>query len=189
MTSLLSNPVIRDAVVPLSVEQYRRMGESGIIDEKTELIDGVILQKMIKSPLHTLAVKRLLEALRPNLPAGFELRKEEPLGLMRSEPEPDISIVAEDSYDPRKDHPTTAALVIEVAISSEAIDRAKTSIYATAGIPEYWLVLPAKKSVERFTEPSGHAYQVHEMFGFDRRIQLASPLNLAVDFRVLESLS
>ena len=97
MASLLANPVIRHAVVPLSVEQYRRIGEAGIIDERTELIRGVILHKMNKSPLHTLTVKKLVDALRPLLSPGFELRKEEPLTLQDSEPEPDIAVVEVDS--------------------------------------------------------------------------------------------
>ena len=184
MNSLLANPIIRDAVVPLTVEQYRRMGEGGEIDERTELIRGVILRKMNKSPLHTLTVKKLVNALRPLLPSGFELRKEEPLTLAHSEPEPDIAIVDENLYDPAHCHPSTAEWVIEVALSSEAIDREKASIYAEAGVREYWLVLPEKKILERFTNPSGEAYLDHESLGFDTTIETA-PLKLVIDLRIL----
>lgn len=184
MTSLLANPIIRDAVVPLSVEQYRRMGEVGVIDERTELLRGVILKKMDKSPLHTLTVKKLVNALRPILPTGCELRKEEPLTLAHSEPEPDIAIVEENSYDPAQCHPSTAQWVIEVALSSEAIDREKATIYAEAGVPEYWLVLPEKKILERFTNPGGDAYLCHESLRFDTAIETVA-LKLVIDLRLL----
>lgn len=184
MNSLLSNPIIRDAVVPLTVKQYRRMGEIGVIDERTELIRGVILKKMNKSPLHTLTVKKLVNAVRPLLPSSNELRKEEPLTLANSEPEPDIAIVEEGSYDPENCHPSTAQWVIEVAVSSEAIDREKASIYAEAGIPEYWLVLPEKKLLERFTDPSGEAYLCHESLRFDTTVETKA-LKLVIDLRIL----
>jgi Uma2 family endonuclease len=184
MSSLLANPIIRDAVVPLTVDQYRRMGEAGVIDQRTELIRGVILRKMNKSPLHTLTVKKLVNTLRPLVPSGFELRKEEPLTLAHSEPEPDIAMVDENSYDPGQCHPATAEWVGEVALSSEAIDREKASIYAEAGIPEYWLVLPEKKILERFTNPSGEAYLCHESLRFDTTIETVR-LKLAIDLRIL----
>ena len=183
--SLLANPVIRDAVLPLTVEQYRRMGEAGIIDERTELIRGVILHKMNKSPLHTLTVKRLVDALLATPLAGFELRKEEPLTLSQSEPEPDIAIVNENSYEPGRCHPPSAQLVIEVAISSEMIDREKVSIYAEADVPEYWLVLPEKRTLERFTDPRGEAYQNHDVVNFDTAVRTVVPLEIEVDLRRL----
>ena len=90
MSTLLSDPQIRDAVVPISVEQYARMGEAGIIDEKTELIRGVILRKMNKSPLHRWTVTRIAELLGSQLPAGYFLQSEQQLGLADSQPEPDV---------------------------------------------------------------------------------------------------
>lgn len=185
MSSLLDNPAIRAGVEPISVEQYRRMGESGIIDSKTELIAGVILRKMIKSPLHTLTVKRLIDALMPQLGEEVELRKEEPLTLESSEPEPDIALVSRGSYDPTRSHPSTALLVIEVAISSESLDRAKTAIYAAAQVPEYWLVLPERRIVERFTDLQGDRYLNSEIIAFDTAIQSGASLCLAVELNCL----
>lgn len=185
MVSLLADPAIRNSVVPISAEQYRRMGEAGIIDTQTELIDGVILRKMIKSPLHTLTVKTLVDAIQPQLPESCELRKEEPLSLTNSEPEPDIAIVIKDSYDPGRCHPISALLVIEVAISSEAIDRAKAAIYAGAGVAEYWLVLAEKRIVEQFTGPAGDRYERCKSLDFQSLIASEQPLNLRVDLRTL----
>lgn len=38
-------------------------------------------------------------------------------------------------------HPTTAERVIEVAVSSPAHDRENVSLFAEAGVKEYWIVL------------------------------------------------
>lgn len=185
MSSLLDNPAIRSGVESISVEQYRRMGEAGIIGTQTELISGVILRKMIKSPLHTLTVKRLVEALTPQLGEEVELRKEEPLTLESSEPEPDIALVGRGSYDPTCSHPTTAVLVIEVAVNSESLDRAKAAIYADARIPEYWLAVPEKKWVERFTDPKGERYLSSQTLTFNTIIESRPELSIVVDLNCL----
>ncbi len=187
MLSLLSNASILASVEPITVEQYRRMGEAGIIDTGTELIAGVIFRKMIKSPLHTLTVKRLVETLLPQLEPHIELRKEEPLTLDTSEPEPDVALVLKGSYDPISCHPSTALLVIEVAISSEAMDRAKADVYAAANVPEYWLVLPNLKRIERFINPQGESYRDAETIRFDSVISSLPAAKVVVDLRCLNN--
>ena len=39
--------------IPLSVVAYERMGGLGLVDGKTELLRGVIFEKMSKSPLRS----------------------------------------------------------------------------------------------------------------------------------------
>ena len=60
--------------------------------------------------------------------------------------------------DFRVTHPTTAELVIEVAISSLEIDRVKALIYAEAGVKEYWIVCPEQKEVEVYRSPTPQGY-------------------------------
>jgi hypothetical protein len=43
--SILDNPAVRQAVLPVTVEQYHRWGESGLIRENTELLRGIIVEK------------------------------------------------------------------------------------------------------------------------------------------------
>ena len=66
-----------------------------------------------------------------------------------SEPEPDLAIVRGERADFLTAHPTTAEVIIEVCVSSEAIDRLKLQLYAEAGVRECWLVL----AEERVTFP------------------------------------
>ena len=60
-------------------------------------------------------------------------------------------------------HPDTARLVIEISISTESLDREKAPLYAEAGIPEYWIVLPARNAIEQFTQPLNGQYLSHRI--------------------------
>jgi Uma2 family endonuclease len=157
-TGILDEPEIRGAALPLTVAQYHRLSAEGIVPERTELLQGVVIEQMTKSPLHTFLVQRLTRWIESALPAGWFVRKEEPLTLADSEPEPDIAVVAGGPEDYRTAHPATAALVVEVAIATLGIDRAKADIYAKAGIPEYWIVIPDTQTVEILRQPGPSGY-------------------------------
>jgi len=67
------------------------------------------------------------------------VRVHAPLTLEGSEPEPDLAVVPVDV--PRPYHPSTATLVIEVAVSSLRQDlHTKPRLYARAGIEHYWVL-------------------------------------------------
>ena len=63
----------------------------------------------------------------------------------------------------RSKHPATARLIIEIAVSSEALDREKAAVYAQAGVEEYWIVLPDRTLIERFTQPGTSGYTRHDV--------------------------
>ena len=78
---------------------------------------------------------------------------------MESVPEPDIVWVKRRRY--RKAHPTASdvGLVIEVSDSSLADDRKLATLYAGAGIQEYWIVNCIDEVVEIHRDPHGDEYQ------------------------------
>src|SRR5437588_6339690 len=132
MTSILEIPEVRQRVSQLSVEEYHRLDEFNDNGKRTELIRGVIIEKMSKSPLHSMLASRLYKLILAVLPDGFLAWKEEPLTLSDSEPEPDISVVRGREQEFVTSHPTTAELVVEVAVVSPALDRELASLYAEA---------------------------------------------------------
>ncbi len=150
MTSLL--------VRRLSVEEYHRVGETGVLSEDVELLRGIVVTKMPKSPLHELVAQKLMEQLLAQVPSGFRVRPERPLTLRDSEPEPDLSVVHGRPDDWATAHPSTAHLVIEVAVTSTALAESKAEIYAEAGIPEYWLVRPEERVADVYREPTREGY-------------------------------
>lgn len=135
----------------------------GLLGEDVELLDGVIVKKMPKSALHEGIVRRLQRRLQAAAPAGYFVTKEGPLTCTASEPEPDLALVHGDPED-LSAHPTTARLVIEVAVSTEELDRRKAMIYAQAGVQEYWLVEPERRRATVFRDPVADSYARSAVF-------------------------
>jgi len=158
MSSILDKPAVRQAALPIAVEQYHRLGELGIIAENTELLHGVIVEKTIKSPRHTWLVQQLADWLREAVDERHHVRQEQPLTLADSEPEPDLAVVSGSPDEYRAAHPSTAQLVIEVAVVTADLDREKADLYAAAGMPEFWLVLADDETVEIYDGPSASGY-------------------------------
>ncbi len=156
--AILDLPDVRARVTRFSVEQYHQLGEYSATGKRTELIRGYVFDKMSKSPLHTSIGSRLYDLLYARLPADCWVRKEEPLTFADSEPEPDISIVRGQPADFYAKHPTSAALVIEVAVTSLAEDRALAALYAEAGVEEYWIVCPRERQVEVYRHAAQSIY-------------------------------
>lgn len=155
---MLENAGIRARVAPVTVEQYHRFPEFEDGGKRTELIRGILIEKVSKSPLHSSIARRLFMRLQGAMPPGFILLREDPLTFADSEPEPDLAIVRGEEQDFATSHPTTAELVIEIAVSSVALDREKAAIYAEAGVGEYWMVLPAERRVEVYRRPVDGGY-------------------------------
>lgn len=181
MQSLLENLGIRDAVLRLDVEQYHRLCSSGIVPERTELLEGVVVEKTGKSPLHTWTVAFLEDWFRKNLRDGLLLRVEQPLTLGTSEPEPDLAVVSGHRDDFRLCHPQHAEVVVEVAVTTAELDRAKSRIYAEAGVPLYLLVLAEPKQVVVFRDVRDGVYTVRESFTPGSQIRLPEICDIALD--------
>jgi len=138
--------------------EYDRMIEAGILtpNDRVELVDGEILAMTPQGSAHATAVVLLQEALRAAVGPDFHLRVQLPLALgAESEPEPDLALVAGSPRDYRDAHPKAAPLVVEVADATLAYDRdVKGSLYARAGIQEFWLVNLTDKVIEVYRAPS-----------------------------------
>src|SRR5438552_2158980 len=78
-----------------TVKQYQRMIEIGILteDDRVELLEGCIVDKMPHNPPHDGTINRINRRLIPILPDGWLLRVQSAITLARSEPEPDLVIV------------------------------------------------------------------------------------------------
>ncbi|MGH9838115.1 MAG: Uma2 family endonuclease [Blastocatellia bacterium] len=139
-------------------EEYYRLAEAGLFDGKrVELIGGRIIEMSAQSMPHVKAVKRSVRALEKAFGEGWFAQNQAPLNLDdwdgASLPEPDVAIIAgeEDDYD---DHPTEAALVLEVAYSTLRYDRnTKAGLYAKSGVADYWVLNLAERVLEVFRQP------------------------------------
>lgn len=180
MSAILELPEVRQRVSPLTVEEYHRLEEFNEHGRRTELIRGIVIEKMSKSPLHRTVASLLYKLLLARLPAGFAVWKEEPLSLEDSEPEPDISVTRGGEIEFSSAHPTTAELVVEVAVSSPALDRENASLYAEAGVKEYWIVLGTERRVEVYRRPENGRYQETHVFETKDIIECSSVPSLRI---------
>ena len=143
-------------------EEYEQLVEQGFFhpEERIELVDGVLYEMTPQSGYHSEGVSLVQYALHPLYMEGLYLRVQSPLALgLDSEPEPDIAVVPgrPGAYGPV--HPTTAILIVEVADSSLIHDRKrKASLYARAGIPEYWILNLVRWCLEVYREPKDGVY-------------------------------
>ena len=189
MSAILELPEVRERVQHTSVKLYHQLTELGALPKQTELIRGVIVRKMSKSPLHGSISKRLYDSFLPILPPGLTIRRDDPLTLADSEPEPDIAVVPGTDRDFTDRHPTTAQLVIEVAVSSVALDREMAALYAEAGVPEYWIVLAQQQQIEVYRQPAAGVYREQRTFAVGETLTCASVPAIAVSLRELFGVS
>ncbi len=122
--------------------EYDRLVDCGVLrGEPLELIGGQLLVAEPQGSDHARRVGAIGDVLRAALPAGWLVRVQMPVALDDdSEPEPDLALVPGVWADYRAEHPSRPALVVEVAESSLAFDRSdKGSLYARAGIADYWI--------------------------------------------------
>jgi Uma2 family endonuclease len=110
--------------------------------ERVELIAGEILQMPRMNPPHAQAVRKVTKALGRISPEGHFVQAQLPLDLgLTTEPLPDVSVIhgSEDGFG--DEHPHAAVLVVEVSDTTFDFDAfEKASLYAAAGIAEYWVV-------------------------------------------------
>jgi Uma2 family endonuclease len=153
-------PVTAADLLKVTLEQYHRMGETGILtpDDRVELLDGILVTKPMKKPPHVTANRKTRRALEGLPPGNWFVNAQEPVTLDDSEPEPDVSLILgpPGDYDARHPVPAEIALVVEVADSSLPRDRDwKKRIYARNAIPVYWIVNLVDRVLEVYADPSG----------------------------------
>lgn len=143
--------VVEPRAVRWTRDEYYRMAEVGFfLGRKVELIKGEVIEMSPQDSGHTTAVSLLDYLFKAAFPRGWVVRIQSPLALgAESDPEPDIAVVKGSPRDFVRSQPSTAALVIEVASSSLEYDRtSKASLYAEAGIQDYWIVDLIKRRLE-----------------------------------------
>lgn len=162
--------------------EYERLTELGFFrpGERLELIDGLLVVREPQNSRHATAGRLVQQALERAFGPRWDVRPQLPVALDdMSEPEPDTVVVPGDARDYRDAHPTSPALVVEVAESRLAFDRRrKSSLYARARIPDYWVLNLRRRVLEVHREPESFAAAT---YGFRYRsiVTLASAATIS----------
>ncbi len=156
----------------LTCDEFEQLVESGVFmpEERLELIAGELVQREVPvKSMHATAIRLVENASRSIFQEGYDVRSQLPLRLSEyDEPLPDVAVVIGSPRDYSHQHPTTALLVVEVSETTLKMDReTKGSLYASAGIPEYWVLNLPERVLEVYRNPApmprrafGYGYQI-----------------------------
>jgi Uma2 family endonuclease len=136
--------------------EYDRLVDLGVFDgEPLELIGGQLIVAEPHGTYHASIISAVDYAVRAVLPPGWLVRIQLPVSLDdETEPEPDLVVVPGRPADYLQSHPERPVLAVEVAESSLSFDRAhKGSLYARAGVRDYWLVNLVDRVLEVYRDP------------------------------------
>lgn len=124
-------------------------------DERLELVGGQLVVREPQGSRHAVAIELALRALQRAFGPAWRVRVQLPIALeAESEPEPDLSVVAGDPRASSRSHPADPVLIVEVAETSLTFDREhKGSLYARAGVMDYWIVNLVDGELEVYRDP------------------------------------
>lgn len=176
--------------VRLKNDDFWLLNDHGAFAEyaKTELIEGEILCMNAQHSRHARIKSDLLVELALALRSqGASLKAISEVSVALSAdsvPEPDIVLT---SY--LGDGPVpleTLALVVEVSDTTREFDLGrKLALYASAGVPEYWVVDLAGRVIHQLWSPDGDRYVDRRELGFGTELAAATIDALVVDTSAL----
>jgi Uma2 family endonuclease len=146
-----------------TVEEYHRMGEVGLLDAdaRVELIEGEIVEMAPIGDAHAAISNQLNRLLVLAVGERGIVAVGNPVRLsLRSEPQPDFSVLRPRAdYRTKGPRPEDVMLAVEVSDTTLRRDRrVKLALYASAGIPEFWIVNLEVREVEIYRSPTGDSY-------------------------------
>lgn len=143
----------------LTVEDFHKMGEAGILTEdvRVELIEGEIVDMAPIGSRHAGLVRKLIQSFTKAAANAAIVDAQNPVVLGQdSEPQPDIALLKPRADFYTSSHPGSndVLLLIEVADTSAQYDRSvKIPLYAHHCIPEVWLVDLTLRRLEVYHTP------------------------------------
>lgn len=141
-------------------EEYYKIYEAGLFrGKRVELIKGAIIQMSPMLSLHATSIQLVMTSLSEVFEQDFVVRPQLPISLGRfDEPEPNVAVVAGTIRDYTDAHPTSALLLVEVALTSLHFDRTKKlRLYAENRIEDYWTLNLKQRQLEFYRDPQGDA--------------------------------
>ena len=137
-------------------EQFNEIGEMGLfVGRRAILVEGEILAMPAMGDLHRGVVTLVSDALREVFGKDYFVSVQSPFDIGKAtDPEPDIAIIKGNVRNFIERGLTEAALIVEVSDTTYLYDRReKASLYASAGIQDYWIVRLKTRQLEVYRQP------------------------------------
>ena len=147
-------------------EQFYAMGDAGLFEgRRAILVEGEVLAMPGMKEPHRTATTLTAEILRDTFITSFFISVQCPFDIGEAtDPEPDVAVIPGQIRDYAGRGLTEAALIVEVSDTTLAYDRLqKASLYAKAGVADYWIINIKARQVEVHRQPREDAAQP---FGF-----------------------
>lgn len=171
-----------------TLEQFFDMDRHGYFNHnrRVELLYGEVVEMSPVNWPHHISVGLVSDALLRVFAAGHFLDVQQTFPIPNSSlglaPQPDVAVIPGARRD-YTDHPTAAALLVEVSDATLTYDlTTKAEMYATAGIADYWVLDIDGRQLHVFRNPQHNAtleataYQSHNILGPNDSISpLAAP--------------
>lgn len=172
-------------------EQFNKLGDAGLFEgRRVILVEGEILAMPAMKKPHRTALVLADEAFRTAFGPGYFMSMQSPFGIGKvTDPEPDLAVIKGSVRHYSDQDLTAAELIVEVSDTTYAYDRReKASLYASAGVQDYWIVRLKTRQLEVYrqpladdTQPFGFGYSEKTIYEADAIVHpLASPRLVAV---------
>ena len=166
---------------PISAHDYMRMAELDFFEgQRVELIDGDIITMPPISEDHAQSVDKVTTKITVPLYESFIIRCQNPFNAGENgRPEPDIAVVRPESLS-ADEPPSEAILLVEISKATLRYDQTtKASLYASLGVPDYWIVNLIENQVEVYRQPIesagaqfGHEYASRQIYRSGQSVTL-----------------
>lgn len=176
-----------------SRDECRFLENAGLLKGRYELLDGEIVEKMGQNAQHAAAVMFVIEYLlslfgrgRVRTQATMEVREDD---RVLNRPEPDVAVLREGTVD-RVPTGRDVLLAVEISDTTQADDFGrKVSLYARAGVAEYWVLDLDRRVLVAFRRPENDDWAVRDEFSETERVApLSAPDNVILVSELLPPL-
>ena len=162
-------------------EEFNELGEMGWFEgRRAILVEGEILAMPAMNKPHRTALILTDYALRDAFHPGCFVSVQCPFDIGEAtDPEPDLAVIRGTVRDFAERGLTAAELVVEISDTTYTYDRReKASLYANAGVQDYWIVRLKTRQVEVYrrpqadeTQPFGFGYGERAVYESDAVVQ------------------
>ena len=174
-------------------EQFNEIGDMGLFEgRRAILVEGEILAMPGMNDPHRTALVLADEAFRAAFGSGYFLSMQSPFDIGKAtDPEPDLAVIKGHVRDFSGKGLQAAEMIVEISDTTYAYDRReKASLYAKAGVQDYWIVRLKTRQLEVYrqpqpddTQPFGFGYGEKTIYEGDAIVQplgAASPVAVSM---------